>query len=62
LGCGGKMFSIKDYAETDTYNYKVCQISYCEEEATEIYEDETKVIDVCDHHDKILNANKWTLW
>jgi hypothetical protein len=56
------MFSIKDHTETDTYSYKVCEISFCEEEAIEIYEDETKIIDVCDLHDKILNVNKWTLW
>lgn len=56
------MLGLKDPHEVDEYLYKVCEISGCEEEATEIYEDESKVIDVCDQHDKILNANKWTLW
>ncbi len=56
------MLAIKDNSEIDGYTYKVCEISGCEDEATEIYEDETKVINVCDSHDRILNANKWTLW
>ena len=56
------MLGVKDNAEIDDYSYKVCEISGCEEESTEIYEDETKIINVCDQHDKMLNANKWTLW
>lgn len=59
---GGIMLSLKDPSDLDDYNYKVCEISGCEEEAVEIYEDDTKVIDVCYQHDKELNANKWTLW
>ena len=54
------MLGLKDPHEVDEYSYKVCEISGCENESTEIYEDESKIIDVCDQHDKMLNANKWT--
>jgi transcription elongation factor len=56
------MLGVKDNEEIDSYLYKVCEISSCEEEAVDIYEDDTKTINICDEHDKILNANKWTLW
>ena len=56
------MLGLKDPQDLDEYNYKVCEISSCEEEAVDIYEDESRVIDVCLQHDKVLNANKWTLW
>lgn len=56
------MLGIKDNSEIDSYSYKVCEISGCEEESTEIYEDESKIINVCDRHGKELNVNKWTLW
>jgi len=56
------MLEIKSNAEIDDYGYKVCEIYGCEEEATEIYDDDVKIINVCDSHDRILNVNKWTLW
>lgn len=56
------MFGLKGNEEIDSYLYKVCEISGCEKESEGIYEDDTKVIGVCSEHDKILNANKWTLW
>lgn len=59
---GEFMLALKDNAELDEYLYKVCEISGCEEETVDIYEDDFKVIDVCSQHEKMLNANKWTLW
>ena len=56
------MLGLKDNQEMDDYNYKVCGISSCENEAFEIYETNDKIIDVCEQHEKMLNANKWTLW
>jgi hypothetical protein len=56
------MLGLKDIKDSDDYNYKVCEISSCEEEGTDIYETDERIIDVCDMHYKMLNANKWTLW
>lgn len=56
------MLALKDNSDLDEYTYKVCEISGCEQEAVDIYEDEIKIIDVCNQHEKMLNANKWTLW
>ena len=61
-GKGDIMLGLKDNQEMDDYSYKVCGISSCENEAFEIYETNNKIIDVCEQHEKMLNANKWTLW
>lgn len=59
----GDMLGLKDLKELDEYTYKVCEISWCESEATDIFESsDGRIIDVCDLHCNTLNANKWTLW
>jgi hypothetical protein len=57
------MLGLKDSKELDEYIYRVCEISSCEEESTDVFESsDNRIINVCDIHSKILNANKWTLW
>lgn len=57
------MLGLKDISELDDYIYKVCEISRCEGEATDIFESsDDRIIDVCDLHSNILNSSKWTLW
>ena len=56
------MLAIKDSADLYEYNYKVCEILSCENEADDIYEtDENRIIDVCDSHMKQLSVNRY-LW
>lgn len=58
------MLGLKDSKELDDYRYNVCEISACEAECTDIFESasDDRIINVCDLHGKMLNANKWTLW
>jgi hypothetical protein len=56
------MLGLKDFSDKDSYGYKVCDISSCENEASEVFESEERIIDVCYDHDKMLNSNKLTLW
>jgi hypothetical protein len=56
------LLGLKDYSELDEYNYKVCEISSCEEEATELFTDEeTRIIDVCYKHSIQLENNRY-IW
>jgi hypothetical protein len=54
------MIGLKDYAELDQYNYKVCEVSACEEEATELYTEDDRIIDVCYSHSKHLENNRFS--
>lgn len=56
------MIGLKDYAELDEYNYKVCEVSSCEEEATDLYtdSDEERIIDVCYSHSRHLENNRFS--
>ena len=52
------MLGLKDYQELDDYNYKVCEISSCEEEADDIHETEDRIIDVCmSHYRQLENSH-----
>jgi hypothetical protein len=57
---GGKMLGLKDPMDLDTYNYKVCEVLYCEEEATELYEDDRHVVDTCMSHYKELDNTRYS--
>lgn len=54
------MLGLKDPMELDTYNYKVCEILYCEEEATELYEDDVHVVDSCTSHYKQMDSTRYS--
>lgn len=57
------MLGLKDLKELDEYRYKVCYISFCDDEAADVFESsDGRIIDVCDEHSKLLNSSKWTLW
>jgi hypothetical protein len=44
------MLALKDTSEQLEYNYKVCEISSCENEAEDIYETEERIVDACHLH------------
>lgn len=44
------MLALKDTEEMLEYDYKVCEVSNCEDEATDIYNSYDMAIDVCDYH------------
>lgn len=44
------MISLKDKEEVDSYIYKVCELSGCEDIAEDIYESDDVAIDVCYKH------------
>jgi len=44
------MLGLKDIDEVIEYNYRVCEVYGCEQEATEFYERDTRNIDVCLTH------------
>lgn len=54
------MIGLKDYAELDEYNYKVCEVSSCEEEATDLYTEDDRIIDVCYSHSRHLENNRFS--
>jgi hypothetical protein len=55
------MLGLKDLKDLDEYIYRVCEISSCEYEATNIYTTmEDRVIDLCDIHYKSVSSE--TLW
>lgn len=47
---GGNMLELKDTSELDEYTYKVCEISGCDDEATDFYEDRS--LNLCYGHYK----------
>jgi hypothetical protein len=42
------MLTLKDTNELDEYTYKVCEVSACDDEATDFYEEES--LDLCYNH------------
>ncbi|MEY4331440.1 MAG: hypothetical protein RLZZ196_178 [Bacteroidota bacterium] len=56
------MLGIKDPEDLYEYNYKVCEILSCENEAEDIYStEEDRIIDVCRYHIGQLKVNHY-LW
>ena len=54
------MLALKDTSDLLEYNYKVCEISSCENEADDIYETEEKIIDACPFHLKELEYHSFS--
>ena len=55
------MIGTKEPKELDDYPYLVCEISYCENEYTDAYEYEDRIIEVCDQHYRMLNSHNLEL-
>lgn len=55
------MLGLKDLTELDDYSYRVCEVSSCDYEATEMYTTvEDRTIDLCDSHYRPIASE--TLW
>lgn len=54
------MLALKDPIDLDDYTYNVCEISGCDEEATDLYEDEDYIVNVCDKHYRELDNNRYS--
>lgn len=54
------MLGLKDISESLEYNYKVCEISSCENEAEDIYETDERIVDACSFHLKELEYHSFS--
>ena len=54
------MLALKETSDTLEYNYKVCEISGCENEATDIYETDERIVDACDLHLRELEYHSFS--
>jgi hypothetical protein len=52
---GGNVLALKDTIELLEYFYNVCEVSGCEQEASDFYELEDSGINVCDVHYKEID-------
>lgn len=57
---GGIMLALKDTSELLEYNYKVCEISNCENEAEDIYETDNRIVDACHFHLRELDFHSFS--
>lgn len=58
---GGIMLVLKDTHELYEYNYKVCEISGCEDESEELYEHDDTAIDLCHEHYREIRNKEYLL-
>lgn len=54
------MLGLKDINEVIEYNYRVCEVFGCDEEATEFLERDLRSIDVCLVHYIEIQRNYYT--
>jgi hypothetical protein len=54
------MLALKDTSELLEYNYKVCEISNCENEAEDIYETDNRIVDACHFHLRELEFHSFS--
>lgn len=54
------MLALKDPMDLDTYSYKVCEVLYCDDEATELYEHEEYIVDTCMNHYRELDNTRYS--
>lgn len=55
------MLVLKDTHELYEYNYKVCEISGCEDESEELYEHDDTAIDLCHEHYREIRNKEYLL-